>query len=57
MHSCAPNSFAALNLESLISTPRMNLAPINLQAYITDSPTAPNPKTAIVESGTTLQLL
>ena len=35
----------------------MNLAPINLQAYITDSPTAPNPKTAIVESGTTLQLL
>jgi len=47
-HSVAPNSLAALNLSVLISTAIILLAFAILAPSITESPTAPRPKTATV---------
>lgn len=41
-----PKFFAVVNLDSSKSIPKILIAPANLAAYTTESPTAPNPKTA-----------
>merc|ERR1719356_743742 len=52
----APSIFAVSNFLGFVSTPTMREQPTALHPWITASPTAPRPKTATEEKGSTLAL-
>merc|ERR1712190_351899 len=56
MQSVQPNFFAISNFFGFISTPMMVVAPAALAPWTTAKPTAPKPKTATDENGSTFAL-
>jgi hypothetical protein len=54
--SVAPNARAAVNLLGLTSIAMIRRAPLSFAAWMTESPTAPQPKTATLEPISTWQV-